>query len=276
MKAAARRRECRRGRSAARGHARSAGAFETARIAPRPPRLWLFDLDNTLHDASHAAFAPISAAMTGYIAEHLGLDESAATTLRQRYWKRYGATLLGLVRHHAIRASHFLEHTHRLPGLEDRLRSSAHDRAALKHLRGRKFVLTNAPRHYALRVLDTLGLATCFDGVIGIEDMAMFGHIRPKPDARMLRRVAARLKVAPSRCVLVEDTLEHQKAARGLGMTTVWMRRYVGGRFRGPPFAPRRAGAIDGAPPADASHGACPKPIYVCARINSLQKLPRA
>ena len=35
----------------------------------------------------------------------------------------------------------------------------------------------------------------------------MFGSLRPKPDARMLRRVAARLKVPPSRCVLVEDTL---------------------------------------------------------------------
>jgi putative hydrolase of the HAD superfamily len=239
-------------------------------------RLWLFDLDNTLHDASHAAFAPISAAMTRYIVEHLRLDEDDATALRQRYWKRYGATLLGLVRHHAISAAHFLEHTHRLPGLEDRLRSSAHDRAALARLHGRKFVLTNAPRDYALRVLDTLGLATCFDGVIGIEDMAMFGHLRPKPDARMLRRVAARLKVAPARCVLVEDTLEHQKAARGLGMTTVWMRRYLGGRFRGPPFAPRPSVQTEPAAPAEASRRTCPKPAYVCARINSLQKLMRA
>jgi len=141
---------------------------------------------------------------------------------------------------------------------------------------GRKFVLTNAPRGYALRVLDTLGLATCFEGVISIEDMAMFGHIRPKPDARMLRRVAASLKVRASRCVLVEDTLEHQKAARGLGMTTVWMRRYLGGRFRGPPFAPVMTRMNDSAPPAEASGRVCPKPAYVCARINSLQKLMRA
>ena len=294
-------------------------------IRKRTP-VWLFDLDNTLHDASHAAFEPISAAMTRYIAEHLELADDAAAALRQRYWKRYGATLLGLVRHHAIdaahfldhthrlpdlearlrssahdraalrqrywkrygatllglvrhhaiSAAHFLEHTHRLPGLEDRLRSSAHDRVALRRLRGRKFVLTNAPRAYALRVLDTLGLATCFDGVIGIEDMAMFGHLRPKPDARMLRRVAARLKVAPARCVLVEDTLEHQKAARGLGMTTVWMRRYLGGRFRGPPFAPRPSVQTEPAAPVEASRRTCPKPAYVCARINSLQKLMRA
>ena len=237
--------------------------------------VWLFDLDNTLHDASHAAFEPISAAMTRYIAEHLELADDAATALRQRYWKRYGATLLGLVRHHAIDAAHFLDHTHRLPNLEARLRSSAHDRAALRRLPGRKFVLTNAPRAYALRVLDSLGVAAQFDGVLSIEDMAMFGHLRPKPDARMLRRVAARLKVAPTRCVLVEDTLEHQKAARGLGMTTVWMRRYLGGRYRGAPSAPSQTRLR--ASPAQVEVGvhACPKPAYVCARINSLQKLMR-
>jgi putative hydrolase of the HAD superfamily len=72
-------------------------------------------------------------------------------------------------------------------------------------------------------VLATLGLLRRFDGVIAIEDMAMFGELRPKPDARMLRRVAARLRVRPARCALVEDTLDHQKAARGIGMTTVWM-----------------------------------------------------
>jgi len=237
--------------------------------------VWLFDLDNTLHDASHAAFEPISAAMTRYIAEHLELADDAATALRQRYWKRYGATLLGLVRHHAIDAAHFLDHTHRLPNLEARLRSSAHDRAALRRLPGRKFVLTNAPRAYALRVLDSLGVAAQFDGVLSIEDMAMFGHIRPKPDARMLRRVAARLKVAPTRCVLVEDTLEHQKAARGLGMTTVWMRRYLGGRYRGAPSVPFQTRLRVLPAKAEVGVHACPKPAYVCARINSLQKLMR-
>jgi putative hydrolase of the HAD superfamily len=238
----------------------------------RADQVWLFDLDNTLHDASHAAFAPISAAMTGYIVEHIGLDEDAATALRQRYWKRYGATLLGMVRHHAIKAAHFLEQTHRLPGLEERLRTSAHDRAALGALRGRRFVLTNAPRGYALRVLDALGLATTFDGVIAIEDMAMFGHLRPKPDARMLRRVAARLRVRPSRCILVEDTLDHQKAAHGLGMKTYWMQRYLGGRYAGGPPSPQKGA------PRDSEVGVhrCPRPLYVYARIKTLQSLRRS
>jgi putative hydrolase of the HAD superfamily len=224
-------------------------------------RTWLFDLDNTLHDASLAALAPTSAAMTAYIETHLGLSPKEAAALREHYWHRYGATLLGLVRHHGVKASHFLEETHRLPGLEARLRTSAHDRYALARLPGRKFVLTNAPRSYALRVLKTLRLASAFDGILCIEDMTMFGEPRPKPDARMLRHLAARLKTLPSRCVLVEDTLVHQRSARRIGMKTVWMQRYL----RGAVHVPGQQMKVGVHP--------CPKPAYVCARIKRIQPL---
>ena len=223
---------------------------------PRRPRTWLFDLDNTLHDATHAAFGHTSLAMTDYIARHLGLTEADAAELRQSYWRRYGATLLGLVRHHGVRAQHFLDETHRLPGLEQRLRCHAADRAALRRLRGDKFILTNGPREYAMRVLHTLGLARHVDGVIAIEDMCMFGQHRPKPDARMFRHVLARLGRRPSRCVLVEDTLEHQKAARRVGLATVWMQGYLG-----PPSNPGRS-VLAGR-----------RPVYVCARIKRIQGL---
>ena len=192
--------------------------------------VWLFDLDNTLHNATHAALPEISRTMGNYIVQHLNLSVAESNALRLRYWQRYGATLLGLVRHHGVKAAHFLHHTHLLPGLEQRVHGHAHDLAALARLPGRKFILTNAPAAYTARVLGALGvrgLRRLFDGVITIEDMHMFGHLRPKPDARMLRRTAARLRVPPARCVLVEDTLEHQKAARGIGMKTVWMQRWL-------------------------------------------------
>ena len=115
-------------------------------------------------------------AIGDYVVRHLGVTPEEADALRQRYWQRYGATLLGLVRHHGIRAAHFLEETHRMPGLEARLRGSAPDRAALSRLPGRKYILTNAPRAYAMRVLDTLDLTHRFDGVITIEDMTHVRH----------------------------------------------------------------------------------------------------
>ncbi len=227
-----------------------------------PPRrrVWLLDLDDTLHDASGAVFGPMHAAIGDYIVRHLGVDPDAANRLRAHYWRRYGATLLGLVRHHGVHGPHFLAETHRLPGLEDRLRTSAHDRAALRRLPGRKIVLTNAPADYARRVLGALGLAKLVDGLVAIDDMVMFGQYRPKPDARMLRWLLAALKLPPQRCWLVEDTLAHQKAARRVGLRAVWMQRWIGARRRG------TAGPGPGVLP-------CGRPGYVHARIKSLKAL---
>ena len=104
-------------------------------------RVWLFDLDNTLHDADPHIFPHINRSMTGYLMQHLALDEAAANRLRVDYWRRYGATLLGLVRHHAVSAAHFLEDTHRLPGLEPTVRGHRHDMAALARLPRRHPVL---------------------------------------------------------------------------------------------------------------------------------------
>jgi putative hydrolase of the HAD superfamily len=224
-------------------------------------RTWLFDLDNTLHNASASSFRSIDGRMTDYMVEHLGLERAHANNLRAHYLHRYGATLLGLVRHHGVRAAHFLDETHRLPGLEAQLHGHPHDFAALDALPGRKFVLTNAPRAYAERVLRSLGAEHHFDDLIAIEDMTMFGDLRPKPDARMFRWVAARLKAPPTRCVLVEDTLQHQKAARSVGMTTVWMQRWTRNAAK-PVTQGGKVGVY--------LHR---KPAYVCARIFSLREL---
>jgi len=226
-------------------------------LAARPaPRVWLFDLDNTLHNASHAAFGRIDVAMREYIVRELAIEAEHADGLRRHYWLRYGATLLGLVRHHGVDAAHFLHHTHVLPGLEAAVQGHPHDIAALRRLSGRKFILTNAPRAYTGRVLGALGIARWFDGVIAIEDMRMFGQLRPKPDARMLRRLVVRLRAPARGCVLVEDTLVHQKAARRVGLRTVWMQRWV-----------RKAAAGDARPAR--------RPAYVDRRVRSLGDLLR-
>ena len=216
----------------------------------------MFDLDDTLHDATNASMGEIRDAMGAYMVEHLGLSEADAHERRQLYWRRYRAPLLGMVRHDGVKAAHFLHHTHVLPGLEARVRGHRADIAALARLPGRRYILTNAPLAYARRVLGALGITHLFDGVISIEDMRMFGHLRPKPDARMLRMLAAKLHVHPAHCTLVEDTLVHQKAARRVGMATVWMQRWLAAR--------------DGASRAVRSRR---RPAYVDRRISTLRAL---
>ena len=47
-------------------------------------------------------------------------------------------------------------------------------------------------------------LDNTLDGILCIEDKTIFGHSRPKPDARMFRHVVAKLKTPAHRCVLVQ------------------------------------------------------------------------
>ena len=127
----------------------------------------------------------------------------------------------------------------------------------MKRLRGRKILLTNAPAQYAKRVLTALDLASCFEGVITIEGMRVFGDLRPKPDARMLRVVLARHKLPAHRCVLVEDTLANLQSARSLGLRTVWMQHYL----QNNPHGPEVGLHLHGRPP------------WVCVRIKKLRAL---
>ncbi|MCO5100883.1 MAG: pyrimidine 5'-nucleotidase [Burkholderiaceae bacterium] len=183
--------------------------------------MWLLDLDNTLHDASSEVFPRIHRAMVEFLALELALSHEQADALRFGYWKRYGATLLGMVRHHDIDAHRFLRETHAFPDLERIVRRDRRLEHALRRLPGRRVVLTNAPLDYATRVVRALGIAGCIESIVSIESMRFAGRFQPKPSRAMLRRVAARLGVAPSRCILVEDTPANLAAARAIGMQTI-------------------------------------------------------
>jgi len=185
---------------------------------------WIFDLDNTLHDATRYIMPHINRSMTAYVQEQLALDEGAAAALRIQYWRRYGATLLGLMRHHATDPHHFLWRTHQFPDLSRMVVVERGTRHALRKLRGRKIVFSNAPAHYVRAVLSELRIATLFDAVYAIEHT----RFRPKPDRAGFYRLLAAERLIPARAVLVDDTLVNLQAARRLGLGTVWVSRQSG------------------------------------------------
>jgi putative hydrolase of the HAD superfamily len=181
--------------------------------------LWIFDLDNTLHNASPHIFPHINRSMTAYLQEHLQLSEEEANALRMHYWQRYGATLSGLMRHHGTDPAHFLWHTHQFPELERMVLRQARLRHVLRTLPGKKVVFSNAPRHYALDVINLLKINDLFDDLIAVEQT----RYRPKPDFAGFRHVMRRHRVRAAECVMVEDSLENLQAAKRLGMRTVWI-----------------------------------------------------
>ncbi|MFO1206852.1 MAG: pyrimidine 5'-nucleotidase [Burkholderiales bacterium] len=185
---------------------------------------WIFDLDNTLHDATPHVFPHLNRSMTAYLAHHLDLDTEQASRLRRHYWKRYGATLLGLMRHHGTDPHHFLSVTHDFPDLTRMVLREPGLRAALCRLPGRKVVFSNSPVRYAEAVLRILRITDLFDGIFSIEHTGF----RPKPDPAGFLRLLRRHGLHPRACVMVEDSLPNLRTARRLGMRTVWVS--AGGR----------------------------------------------
>lgn len=205
----------------------------TARFAART---WLFDLDNTLHNASAHIFPHIGRSMRDYICRHLDLDETEATQLRQRYWKRYGATLLGLMRHHDIDPEHFLHHTHQFHDLASMVVVEGGLKAMLKRLPGRKIIFSNAPLVYTKAILAITGIRNCFDAVYSVERL----RFKPKPEKRGFLHLLRAEGLDPRSCIMIEDTLPNLKTAKRLGMKTVW----VSSGTRKPPYADLRVRSV--------------------------------
>ena len=186
----------------------------------RKSKVWIFDLDNTLHDARPHIFPHINRLMTEYVAGLLDLGAEEANALRDFYWRRYGATLLGLIRHHRVDPGHFLSETHRFPELDRMVVGRRELRSVLRRLPGRKIVFSNAPGQYARAVLQALGVRDLFDDVFSIEST----RFRPKPQAHGFLRLMHAHRLVASRCIMVEDSLENLRTAKRLGMKTVWVR----------------------------------------------------
>ena len=226
--------------------------------------VWLFDLDNTLHDASHAIFPAIMAKMNVYMAQVLGdggtpADAAMVDAARADYWRRYGATLIGMVKHHQVQAADFLRETHSMDDLQAMIRAERGLGQLLRRLPGRKILLTNAPQRYSHDVMRHLGLQRHFSHHIAIEAMQVHRQLRPKPSKLMLRQLLRRQGLKASRCILVEDTLANLKTAKALGVRTVWITQYL--RMADPIGAARLPKALN-------------RPAYVDVKVKSVRHLP--
>ena len=191
------------------------------RIARLPPsrRVWIFDLDNTLHDARARIFPAMHDQINAYLKRYYGVDDAGADAMRQGFWRRYGTTLDGLMRHHGEHPARFLRETHAFPELGDMLEHENALRHALARLGGTRLVFSNAPRHYVEEVLRLIGVARFFDAVYTIED----ARYRGKPALHGFHLLLRKHDLDPHRCAFVDDMLPNLRTAHRLGMSTVWV-----------------------------------------------------
>ena len=181
--------------------------------------MWIFDLDNTLHDARAHIFPSMHDQINAFLRRHFKVDEAGANAMREQFWRTYGTTLNGLMRHHGVHPRHFLAETHVFPELAEMVVHENALKHALERLGGTKLVFSNAPRHYVEQVLRAIGLGRYFDGVYSIEDT----RYRGKPALHGFKYLLRKHHLDPHRCAFIDDVLENLRTAHRLGMSTVWV-----------------------------------------------------
>lgn len=196
-------------------------------------QLLLLDVDNTLYPASCGVVPRVDALINRYLVERVGIAPAEVDALRRRLWTDYGTTLHGLMHAHRIDPDDYLAFVHAIE-LADVLVRDDELAAMLARVPLLKVAVTNGSAAHARAVLDCLGVRDLFFRVYGLERLGFI----PKPYVQAYHVVLADLHASGRDCILVEDRDVNLRAARQLGMRTVYV---TGG---GPP-----------APDADVSIG---------------------
>ncbi|MEE4253530.1 MAG: pyrimidine 5'-nucleotidase [Desulfuromusa sp.] len=176
----------------------------------------LFDLDNTLYPAERDLFSLIDVRINRYMEEVVSIDSREVDKLRRRYWKDYGATLQGLIRHHGIDPEDYLDYVHAVD-VSSRLSSDHELQQAINGLCLPSYVFTNGSRCHVDRVVAALGLDGLFSGVFDIR----IADYQPKPNPAPYQQVLAKLGLSGAQCIMVEDQLQNLQVAKQFGMKTV-------------------------------------------------------
>lgn len=178
---------------------------------------WIFDLDNTLHDAQSKIFPLVNTKMNEYISSYLDISLEDASSLRESYWERYGATLKGLIKHHNINPIDFLSVTHNLQDFNKLVLPENNLKKTLSKIQGRKIIYTNAPKTYTNKILKISKIFELFDEIFTIED----SNFIPKPDQGMMDTFLKKYNISEG--FFIDDVKENLFTAKNSGLTTIWI-----------------------------------------------------
>ncbi len=177
----------------------------------------LVDLDETLYAPGDALIQTVDRRITAFIAWRVGLPWDRADLMRRDLWIEFGTTARGLNRLFDIDPREVYRFAVDAvdPSLHLVLDQTVGE--ALRRISAPRYVFTNASRGYAERVLETLGIASCFDGIFSIESC----FYNPKPTPICYRRILSTLGLDGERVAFLDDNPNNFAPALALGMTCV-------------------------------------------------------
>ncbi len=178
---------------------------------------FIFDCDGVLYNDLDAVFGQVSKRMTDYIAKKLNLDLKKAKELQTNYFHKYNTSLNGLMIHHNITPSEFLDYVHDIN--LDFLEKDLVLRKELLNLDAKKFIFSNGSHAHIVNISKSLGIDDLFDGSFDITDC----NFVPKPSIEPYEKLVKKFNIDPKETVFIEDIAKNLEPAKKLGMKTVWL-----------------------------------------------------
>ena len=192
--------------------------------------VWIFDLDNTLYSYKTKIFDQIDERMKLFISKKLNISFEKAFTLQKKFYKEYGTTLYGLMKHYNFQPKEFLNFVHDVN--LDKITKNKNLFENIKNLPGEKIIYTNGDENYARRVLKKLGIHKLFSYILDIER----SNYIPKPIIDPLISFLEEKRINLNNCVYFEDLEKNLENAHKYGITTVHIEDKINKKKTTQPF----------------------------------------
>ena len=157
--------------------------------------IWIFDLDNTVYSPKTKIFEQIDLRMKSFISQKLCISKTEAYALQKIFYKKYGTTLYGLMKHYGFEPDEFLRYVHDID--LSSLKKSHSLFSKINALPGKKIIYTNGEYNYAKKVLKSLGIESLFEEILDIKRC----NFIPKPSIEPLISYLKKKKLQPVKAV---------------------------------------------------------------------------
>lgn len=183
----------------------------------------VFDLDGVLYDGANGYLAHVRRRQRAFLRERFGMSEEEAAEVRARAFEAASQCYKGLVDlGYDVEQEEFTAFCR--DGVDGFLSPSDALTATLRAMPYRKIIMTNTSETQGNKALRALGLhadeSDAFERVYG----GVFTAPVCKPQLEAFEKVLADAGVEASRCAMFEDSFKNCKAAKALGMKTIFVR----------------------------------------------------
>ena len=173
----------------------------------------LFDMDNCLYPASSGLCSEMDRRINRFVADFLSISYDEAASLRKEKVRIFGTTVKWLVDCHEFSDIDEYNRVIHPPNVENFIKPAPDLKEMLNSLACGASVLSNAPSVHAERVLNRLGIRSCFDHIMSLD----FSDGMGKPHRETFEKALLTCGAVPETTLFIDDVPDYLTAFRKMG-----------------------------------------------------------